>query len=222
MITYALPSATAVILLVGAWQFGQGLYIHVKAELAQFLVQRAWERTIAGERQVRPWPWADTWPVARLAMTQPGVDVFILAGSNGRTLAFGPGHWFGTPFPGESGNSVIGGHRDTHFAFLRKVQKGAEASVQRQDGEWRRYRVQSAQVLDKRDTWVMADDGPTRLTLITCYPFDALRAGGPQRYVVTADATPDWPSPHSATQVPVGKPAKPVYIESTRRPTTPQ
>jgi sortase (surface protein transpeptidase) len=35
---------------------------------------------------------------------------------------------------------------------------------------------------------VLKDEGPTRLTLITCYPFGALRAGGPLRYVVTARA----------------------------------
>ncbi len=36
------------------------------------------------------------------------------------------------------------------------------------------------------ETWVLRDAGDTRLTLVTCYPFDALRPGGPLRYVVTA------------------------------------
>jgi sortase A len=43
-------------------------------------------------------------------------------------------------------------------------------------------------VLDAADLWVTRQDGPTRITLVTCYPFDALRPGGPQRYVVFADA----------------------------------
>jgi len=174
--------------LFGAWQLGRGLYIHAKAQLAQVLLERAWERTLAGGRRVKPWSWADTWPVARLSVPEKGVDLFVLAGANGRAIAFGPGHMFGTALPGEEGNSVIGGHRDTHLAFLRGVKPGTEIDVQRMDGEWRRYRVEATDVLDKNETWVTKQDGWTRLTLVTCWPFDALRAGGPLRYVVFADA----------------------------------
>jgi hypothetical protein len=58
-------AAAALLLVLGVWQLGEGLYIQAKAQLAQILVRSAWERTLAGERQVKPWPWADTWPVAR-------------------------------------------------------------------------------------------------------------------------------------------------------------
>ena len=184
---HSVATAVAVALLAaGIWQFGQGSYIHAKAWLAQALMGRAWARTLDGEREVNPWPWADTWPVARLLVPALEVDLFVLAGANGRTIAFGPGHVFGTPRPGETGNSVIGGHRDTHLAFLRDLEAGAEIVVERPDGSRRRYRVDETRVLDKRDVWVLENEGPTRLTLITCYPFDALRAGGPLRYVVTA------------------------------------
>lgn len=178
----------AALLAGGLWQFGQGAYVYAKAGLAQALIGRAWARTLAGEREVKPWPWADTLPVARLVVPELEVDLFVLAGANGRAIAFGPGHAFGTPLPGETGNSVIGGHRDTHLAFLRDLRHGAEIVVERPDGERRRYRVDWTSVLDKREVWVLKDEGPTRLTLITCYPFDALRAGGPLRYVVTARA----------------------------------
>jgi sortase A len=178
----------ATLLATGLWQFGQGVYIHAKARLAQALIHHAWARALDGERQAKPWPWADTWPVARLLVPELEIDLFVLAGANGRTIAFGPGHAFGTPLPGEAGNSVIGGHRDTHLAFLRDLAPGAEIVVERPDGARRRYRVDWSSVLDKREVWVLKDEGPTRLTLITCYPFDALRAGGPLRYVVTARA----------------------------------
>jgi LPXTG-site transpeptidase (sortase) family protein len=104
-------------------------------------------------------------------------------------IAFGPGHVFGTPLPGETGNSVIGAHRDTHFAFLRELRPGEEIVVQKSVGGTRRYRVTGAEIVDKSETRVLAQPpGEARLTLITCYPFDALRAGGPLRYVVTAKA----------------------------------
>jgi sortase A len=182
------PALAVLLLVLGAWEFGQGAYIQAKAQVAQLLIRSAWTRTLAGERQVKPWPWADTWPVARLQLASRKVDLFVLAGADGRAIAFGPGHMFGTALPGERGNSVIGGHRDTHLAFLRDVGPGSMFSVQRPDGVLRWYRVKSSQVLDKHETWVTKQDGPTRLTLVTCYPFDALRAGGDQRYVVFANA----------------------------------
>lgn len=174
---------------IGLWQLGQGGYIQAKAWLAQLLIKQAWSRTLEGEAQARPWPWADTWPVARIAVPGRDIERFVLAGANGRAIAFGPGHVFGTPLPGEAGNSVIGAHRDTHFAFLRELRAGEEIVVQKSAAGIRRYRVEHSEIVDKSETRVMAQhDKETRLTLITCYPFDALRAGGPLRYVVTAKA----------------------------------
>jgi len=183
-----LAALAALLLGVGAWEFGQGAYIHTKAQVAQLLIANAWSRTLAGERQAKPWPWADTWPVARLQLADKHIDLFVLAGADGRAIAFGPGHMFGTALPGERGNSVIGGHRDTHLSFLRDVAPGSLLSVQRPDGQRRWYRVKTAQVVDKAETWVARQEGPTRLTLVTCYPFDALTAGGDRRYVVFANA----------------------------------
>jgi sortase A len=181
--------AAALALGIGLWQIGQGSYIQAKAWLAQVLIEQAWARTLDGEQHVKPWPWADTWPVARLNIPSRGIERFILAGANGRTIAFGPGHVFGTPLPGEDGNSVIGAHRDTHFAFLRTLQAGEEIIVEKSDGGRRHYRVSNTEIIDKSETRVLAQPlGETQLTLITCYPFSALRAGGPLRYVITAKA----------------------------------
>lgn len=185
---WCLRAVFCLCLAAGLWQLGQGVYIHAKAQLAQYLIADAWQKTLAGERAVKPWPWADTWPVARLNVPALSVDVYILAGANGRAIAFGPGHMHGTPLPGAEGNSVIGGHRDTHFAFLRALKPGDAITVQREDGQWRHYRVGEARVVDKREVHVARNDGATRLTLVTCWPFGALRAGGPERYVVSA-----WP-----------------------------
>jgi sortase A len=176
----------AVLLAVGAWQAGRGILIQAKASLAQLLIARAWARTLEGNAFVKPWPWADTWPVARLSVPRLGIELYVLAGADGSAMAFGPGHAAGTVRPGEHGNSVIGGHRDTHLAFLRYVKPGDALIIERQDKVRVTYRVGQAEILDRRDVWVMEQAGPTRLTLITCYPFDALRAGGPQRYVLLA------------------------------------
>lgn len=175
-----------VLVALGTWQLGRGVWIQAKAWLAQELIAHAWSRTLAGERDVKPWGWADTWPVARLTVPRLGVERYVLAGADGAAMPFGPGHMHGTALPGAAGNSVIGGHRDTHLAFMRRLRPGDALEVERPDGARVSYRVVSAEVLDRREIWVAKQDGPTRLTLVTCYPFDALGADGPLRYVVVA------------------------------------
>src|SRR5438034_7014569 len=135
---------------LGAWQLGQGAWIHVKARLAQVLLQRAWARTLAGERQAKPWPWADTWPVARLRAPGHGVDLIVLSGVSGRTLAFGPGHADGTATPGDAGTAVVTGHRDTHFAFLRRLRPGEAVVVEVAGRAPAVFRVREAFVVDAR------------------------------------------------------------------------
>lgn len=182
--------AAMLALAVAVWQFGQAGYIHAKAWLAQGLIAQAWAQTRAGGTQVKPWPWADTWPVARLRSPAQGVDLYVLAGAEGRTLAFGPGHVYGTPLPGEDGNTVFGAHRDTHFAFLQWLEDGSELELETPRGEVLRYYVDHREVVDESDTRPLAQPPAGRvLTLVTCWPFDAVRAGGPLRYVVTATAT---------------------------------
>ena len=171
---------------VGAWHAGHGVWIHAKARLAQHLLHRAWARALAGEGAVKPWPWADTWPVARLRVPARGVDLIVLDGVSGRTLAFGPGHVSSSALPGAPGVAIITGHRDTHFRFLQRLVPGDEISVETPGHAPARFVVRDVAVVDSRTAVVRTADGEAGLVLVTCYPFDALRAGGPLRWVVTA------------------------------------
>ncbi len=175
----------AALLLAGLATGGEGLWMYAKAKLAQILLEMSWRSALAGER-VKPWPWADTRAIARLTIDRGGAAIIVLAGASGRTMAFGPGHLDGTAMPGDAGNCVITAHRDTHFAPLRYVGPGDILTLQRPDGRKVRYRVQATRVVRKSDTSVLRQDGRTRLTLITCYPFDAVRPGTPLRWVVVA------------------------------------
>jgi len=178
--------AVAALLALGFWNLGQGAYIPAKAWFAQELMQHAWLRVTAGTDRAAPWPWADTWPVARLTVKSRDVDLIVLAGGSGRTLAFGPGHLGASAEPGEIGNSIIAGHRDTHFAFLRDVEVGELIGIETTRGQGHLYEVVGVDVVDARKGSLMLDTQQSMLSLVTCYPFDALEAGGPLRYVVTA------------------------------------
>lgn len=174
------------LLCLGFWQLGQGAYIPAKAWLAQELMQRAWVRGSLGTERPVPWPWADTWPVARLVAKSGNVDLIVLAGGSGRTLAFGPGHLSASSLPGEIGNTVIAGHRDTHFSFLRDVEIGELLVIETVSGEKHLYEIFDIDVVDSRRSSLLLDTDTAILSLVTCYPFEAIDPGGPMRYVVTA------------------------------------
>jgi len=173
---------------VGAACLGDGLYIYAKARVAQVLLHSAWSQTQATGNAVKPWPWADTHPVARLTAPSLEADFLVLAGASGRTLAFGPGHLDGSAAPGDAGNAVITGHRDTHFRFLERLVPGDPLAVERADGSQRHFAVRRTYVADFRTLAIPRDTRVPTLTLVTCYPFDAINPGGPLRYVVVAEA----------------------------------
>lgn len=180
--------SVALVVLV-LWQWGNAGWILIKAQLAQWLIAQAWEQgqqTAGNAEAIKPWPWADTHPVARLRMPEQGVDLFVLEGAQGNSLAFGPGHLQGTALPGD-GISVIGGHRDTHFRFLRNLHPGDNLHLETRTGRRLTYRIDQRQVVDSRHTPLLLPDYPaTGLVLVTCYPFDALDPNGPLRLVVWA------------------------------------
>lgn len=176
------------LIAAGLLQFGQGAYIHAKAALAQVLLERAWSRTLEERTASRPWSWADTWPVARLKVPALGIDQIVLEGESGNVLAFAPGRLVGSAPAGTPGRVVISGHRDTHFRFLADIKSGEVLLLEYPDGSERRFRVARVRIVNTSgrdgDRLFSHEDG---LTLITCYPFDAVRPGGPIRYLVDAD-----------------------------------
>ena len=104
------------------------LWIPVKAELAQHLLERAWLRTLEGEPDAKPWPWADTRAVAILEVPRLGLREIVLEGSSGRNLAFGP-TLVNTGGLDDSSDRVLSGHRDTHFNFSEGPEERRPAAL---------------------------------------------------------------------------------------------
>lgn len=162
--------------------------IVAKAEAGQALLAVAWARAQASGAAPAPWPWADTRPVAKLYAPAQEAEVLVLAGASGRTLAWGPGWLDGTARPGERGNAVVSAHRDTHFRFLARASIGDPLVVERPDGVRVDYRIVATRIADAADLAIPRDADVPTLTLVTCWPFDAIAPGGRLRYVVVAEA----------------------------------
>lgn len=179
-------AAAALLAALGLILCGQASWIHAKALLAQVLLERAFAETLRTGRDVKPWSWADTWPVARIEAPRLGKGAIVLNGRSGQALAFGPGHLERTPQAGESGTAIYAAHRDTHFAFLADVRVGDELRVTRRDGAAVRFRVTGTAVVPWDASGVDPEAEGRRLVLSTCWPLDA-KTAGPLRYLVEAD-----------------------------------
>jgi sortase A len=140
----------------------------------------------SGQR-ASPHPIVEGSPIGLLEIPRLGLSVIILEGTDDQTLRLGVGHIKHTPLPGETGNVGIGGHRDTFFRALRNIREGDEIRITTLEGCFE-YRVQSTEIVNPRDTWVLnASSGPS-LTLVTCYPFYFI-GSAPKRFVVQSVQT---------------------------------
>jgi len=177
--------AALLLALAGLVLFGQGVYIHAKALVAQILLERAFDEAVISGRNVKPWSWADTWPIARIEVKRLRASAIVLAGSSGQALAYGPGHVELTPDAGERGVAVYSAHRDTHFRFLKDVVIGDEIDVTRSDGNMFRYRADRTSVVRFDSSGIDALGGEYELVLSTCWPLEAMTPG-PERYLLHA------------------------------------
>jgi len=173
-----------VLFATGALFLAAGFWIPAKAVVAQHLLHRAWEKTLISSKSFRPWPWADTWPVGRLQNERLGIDQIVLEGESGEVLAFGPGHLPGSDSPGGKGHIILAGHRDTNFRFLKDLVPGDILVLTGRKGKMI-YEVVATEVRNAKHLYFNGEEHGA-LSLITCYPFDALSVGGSLRYVVSA------------------------------------
>ena len=122
--------------------------------------------------------------IARLTIPRLGTDLYVVEGDGTQQLRLGPGHLRGTAMPGENGNCIIAGHRDTHFRALKEIQPGDEIKLQTRDGEYT-YRVGGLQVVSPDYTAPLRPTTDAELHLVTCYPFYYL-GSAPKRFIVEA------------------------------------
>jgi sortase A len=122
--------------------------------------------------------------IAALSIPRVQLSAIVLHGSDARTLQRGPGHLEHTAVPGDAGNIVIAGHRDSFFRPLRHIRLADDIFLETRDGHYH-YRVTSLRVVGPREVSVTAPTSEETLTLITCYPFWVL-GHAPDRFIVRA------------------------------------
>jgi len=122
--------------------------------------------------------------VGRIEIPRLDLSAIVFEGTSDGTLSRGVGHLMGSAGPGERGNLVLAGHRDTFFRELRGIRKGDEITITAPRGEFQ-YQVESTAVVQPEQTEVLKSDSGATLTLITCYPFRYI-GNAPERFIVRA------------------------------------
>ena len=123
--------------------------------------------------------------VGRLEIPRLGLTAMVREGLDSSTLRKAVGHMPGSAAPGQPGNFVIAGHRDSFFRGLRAVATGDEIRVQTRAGVFR-YRIHALSVVDPADTQAIRPTMDPVCTLVTCFPFDYI-GPAPRRFIVRAD-----------------------------------
>jgi sortase A len=122
--------------------------------------------------------------LAKLKIPRLGAELYVIEGDGPGELRRGPGHLLGTALPGEKGNCVIAGHRDTHFRVLKDIREGDDIVLQTDSGQYL-YRVRKTHIVSPENTTALRPTTTASLNLITCYPFFYV-GSAPKRFVVEA------------------------------------
>lgn len=133
-------------------------------------------------------------PVGYIKIPAIGVETKFFDGVVKGAVKRGPGHWPGTPWPGEVGNAVFAGHRTTFtkpFADLDLLKKGQLIRAQVRNGPRTTYKVFRKTVVreSKYADFVLKQprkNNVRMITLFACTP----KGFRTHRIVVQAKAVP--------------------------------
>lgn len=188
-VTKPLPfrwSSLLIIAIIGItiWQFTQGKEIYLKTWLSRALLHTAWVRTQASGRIVKPWPWANTWPLGRIYVPRLNMEQIILFNNSNNILSLAPTHTNSSVLPGYVGNSVLNVHRNIYFYFLKNLKPTDQMILESLNNGRSYYKVANIYVVDRTTIDFVKPTLDRRLTLISCYPCKSKNERS--RYVVVA------------------------------------
>jgi sortase A len=122
-------------------------------------------------------------PIGDIWIPRIGVNQVVVEGTATPDLRKGPGHYVGTPLPGQFGNAALAGHRTTYghpFYSLDSVKVGDPIVLFTLQGIFV-YDAVKTQVVSPGDTSVIKNAFGDFLTLTTCNP----RFSASTRLIVT-------------------------------------
>lgn len=156
-------------------------------QLPSYLIEKSWQQALKEEGAAqKPWPWLESYPVARLEFPAQNKSLVVMQGGKKDVLAYAPGWHEGTDMPGKAGISLISGHRESYFGFLRQLQTGTFFTLQMLDGTNVEYVVDDLIMTRHEEIHVPVTGSDSILLLSTSYPSVNWEKGKALQYVVVA------------------------------------
>ncbi|SMQ83298.1 sortase A [Bacillus sp. OV166] len=170
---------------IGLWQF-----IDVKTQTHASLKQA--KELIADQpedapkkRDVNSKPPEMGETVGLLAIPKIKAELAIIEGTDPDDLEKGVGHYKGAYYPGDQGQIVLSGHRDTVFRKLGELEIGDSLKMEMPYGSYT-YEIIDTKIVKSDDTSIITlQHNKEELILTTCYPFSYI-GNAPKRYIIYA------------------------------------
>jgi sortase A len=111
--------------------------------------------------------------LGKIEIPKIGLSAYVIEGVGVDDLKNGPGHYPGTPLPGQKGNAAIAGHRSTYgapFANVDDLGAGDPITVTTLQGSFHYSVTGDPEIVGPNDVQVLDDQGDDELTLTACHP----------------------------------------------------
>jgi len=178
---YTIRIVCRVLFALGSLALGYAAFGFADSHFYQAVEIRKFEQVTT---PIRPQILIDGDIIGEIQIDRLQIDAIVVQGDSNADLRHAVGHLPGSPLPGERGNVVLAGHRDTFFRPLRNIQKGDEITFKTGSGRFE-YRVESTEVVAPSDVRVLAASTGNDLTFVTCFPFYFV-GPAPKRFIVHA------------------------------------
>jgi sortase A len=172
-----------VCLMAGLLGLGYAAYIAIDTQAYQAIEHRRLERARLDPSSSRQ-PIADGGVIGEIEIPRLGLRAIVAQGDSAAVLQRAVGHLALTALPGEPGNVVLAGHRDTFFRPLQRSRAGDAITLKTGTGDFE-YLVEWTAVVPPMDLEVIQATNQRSLTLITCFPFSYV-GPAPDRFIVRA------------------------------------
>ena len=171
-----------VFLAAGILALGYALFVVIAASVYQAIEHRRFEGASL-DASAAP-AVVDGSVIGEIQIQRLGLSAIVVQGDSPSVLQRAVGHLADTALPGESGNVVLAGHRDTFFRPLQLVRAGDAIVLKTLNGDLE-YVVESTAVVPPSEVQALQPTERPTLTLITCFPFSYV-GQAPARFIVVA------------------------------------
>jgi sortase A len=169
--------------MAGLLGLGYAAYVVIDTQAYQAIEHRRLESARA-DPSSSPQAFADGGVIGEIQIPRLGLRAIVAQGNSAAVLQRAVGHLTGTALPGEPGNVVLAGHRDTFFRPLKRARAGDAITLKTRSGDFE-YLVEWTAVVPPTDLEVIQPTNERSLTLITCFPFSYV-GPAPDRFIVRA------------------------------------